>query len=375
MAEHWNRLLREWSEAGLIDATAAARIREFEEQRSRAAGWRWPLWIALGFGALMLGSGVLLFVAAHWDQLGPGARFGIVAASVGLVHLAAAVLADRFPSTASALHAVGTVALGGGVFLAGQIFNMAEHWPGGFMLWTVGAAAGWVLLRDWPQITAVAALAPIWLGSEWIVAAGEGEQAARVLATGAFLTALTYFTSCASTHPTTTTRALRVLGTMSLVPVAVMLAILSSEGSTAADVTPGVGLLTSGWIIAIGVPLLVTFAIHRTQAWPLVVAAVWVLALLHVGDAVSSSLPLYVWWGIGAIGLVAWGVRDGRSERINLGAAVFAATVLSFYFAEVMTKVGRSTSLIGLGLLFLAGGWALERGRRRLVQQSKGAGS
>jgi len=32
-----------------------------------------------------------------------------------------------------------------------------------------------------------------------------------------------------------------------------------------------------------------------------------------------------------------------------------------------MDRLGRSASLVGLGLLFLGGGWALERTRRRLV--------
>ena len=72
-------------------------------------------------------------------------------------------------------------------------------------------------------------------------------------------------------------------------------------------------------------------------------------------------MALYPWWVIGAVGLVAWGISEGRSERVNMGAALFAATVVAFYFSEVMDKLGRSASLIGLGLLFLAGGWALER--------------
>ena len=55
-----------------------------------------------------------------------------------------------------------------------------------------------------------------------------------------------------------------------------------------------------------------------------------------------------------------------------MGAALFAATVVAFYFSEVMDKMGRSASLIGLGLLFLAGGWGLDRLRRRLVQQARG---
>jgi hypothetical protein len=37
-----------------------------------------------------------------------------------------------------------------------------------------------------------------------------------------------------------------------------------------------------------------------------------------------------------------------------------------------MDKIGRSASLIGLGLLFLAGGFGIEQVRRRLVSQARG---
>ena len=101
-------------------------------------------------------------------------------------------------------------------------------------------------------------------------------------------------------------------------------------------------------------------------------AAIWAIVLVIIGSRVSA-IVLYPWWALGAIGLIAWGVRDGRSERVNLGAALFAATVVAFYFSQVMDKLGRSASLIGLGLLFLVGGWALERTRRRLVIQAREA--
>ena len=29
---------------------------------------------------------------------------------------------------------------------------MAEHWPAALMLWSLGAAVGVVLLRQWPQV-------------------------------------------------------------------------------------------------------------------------------------------------------------------------------------------------------------------------------
>lgn len=52
---------------------------------------------------------------------------------------------------------------------------------------------------------------------------------------------------------------------------------------------------------------------------------------------------------------------------MNLGVAGFGLTVLVFYFSNVMDKLVRSLSLVALGVLFLAGGWALEQLRRRLM--------
>jgi hypothetical protein len=41
--------------------------------------------------------------------------------------------------------------------------------------------------------------------------------------------------------------------------------------------------------------------------------------------------------------------------------------VLVFYFSDVMDKLGRSASLMIAGVLFLVGGWLLEKLRRKLV--------
>ena len=49
--------------------------------------------------------------------------------------------------------------------------------------------------------------------------------------------------------------------------------------------------------------------------------------------------------------------------------AGFALTIIFFFFSSVMDKLGRSASLMALGILFVAGGWQWEKLRRRLVTQ------
>lgn len=67
-----------------------------------------------------------------------------------------------------------------------------------------------------------------------------------------------------------------------------------------------------------------------------------------------------------------WGVRLVSRALVNLGIVGFAGTVAWFYFSDVMSKLNRSLGLIGLGVLFLVGGWALERMRRGILEKMRG---
>src|SRR5688572_17172522 len=165
MAERWKRDVETWQRAGVIDAATAERIHTFQARDERTRGGSWAALVALIFGALSLGAGVLLFVAAHWDGLSPGSRFSLVLLMVAGLHGAAAA-AHRLPLFAGALHAVGTLSLGAGIYLSAQIFHLYEHWPLGVGLWALGAALAWWLLRQTPQALLTAVLVPAWLVSE-----------------------------------------------------------------------------------------------------------------------------------------------------------------------------------------------------------------
>ena len=159
--------LNRWVEAQILDPHLADRIRQFESEQFPQRRARWPVIMALVFGGIMLAAGVLLFVSAHWDELSPFQRMSLLVLAVGAFHLAGALSLDRFRALGIALHAVGTVALGGAIAMAGQIFNMQEHWPSAILLWAIGAIAGYLLLGDWPHLALSAILIPSWLAGEW----------------------------------------------------------------------------------------------------------------------------------------------------------------------------------------------------------------
>lgn len=62
-------------EVRLIDGATAERIGAFEAERERRGGRRWPVILAWVFGGVPLRAGVLLFVAAHRDEMSPAGRF------------------------------------------------------------------------------------------------------------------------------------------------------------------------------------------------------------------------------------------------------------------------------------------------------------
>ena len=99
---------------------------------------------------------------------------------------------DRFRALGITLHAVGTVALGGAIAMAGQIFNMQEHWPSAILLWAIGAIAGYLLLGDWPHLAMSAILVPCWLAGEWVEAASRTQDVWPVTDCGVLLAAICY---------------------------------------------------------------------------------------------------------------------------------------------------------------------------------------
>ncbi len=373
------KLLQRWVEAQLIDAPTAGRIRKFEEQSGKGR-LRWPAVLAVGFGALMLCAGILLFVAAHWDDLSPVQRFILVLGMVAVFHLAAGMLGEKVRAIGVALHVAGTASLGAGIFLAGQIFNLEEHWPGGVMLWAFGVVLAWLILREWPQALMGAVLIPFWLGGEWSVATeGYRGPAWSIAAQGFLLLAILYMSST----PREPNRPLRLgliwVGALALIPF--ILLVIDSAASvryswymSRPNLPAGLKLL--GYCAAYLPSLALAWLTRKKQAISIFAAALWValLSLISRQENPEHNPFVYLWIGLGACALCYWGVREHRRLFINYGTAIFAFDVITFYFSDVLDKLGRSMGLILMGVIFLAGGWVLNRLRTDLIERAATAG-
>jgi hypothetical protein len=375
--------VQRWTEAGVIDAQAAARIIAFETGRDRRAALRWPVFLAMAFGGILVAAGVTLFVAAHWSELSPAMRFSLVLLLVALFHVGGALLANRFPALSTTLHALGTAALGAGIFLTAQVFNLHENWATGVLLWAIGAATGYLLLRDWIQAAALALLAPAWLISQWTITSQWQSRGDRPLEIGLVLIALCYLSARVGDQEGTGRRTLVWIGNIALLPclgTAIGMAIEEGYSFRYDEHSPLASTpFLIGWSVAVAGPLVLAWFLRGRAAWTNVLWAAWVYLLLlsashshafgghEYRQSLSVTVSLYALCALGSVGMVAWGLFEKRKERLNLGVAMFAISVLFFYFDSFMGKLGRSASLLILGIICLAGGYALEITRRKLM--------
>ena len=361
MAAEWETYLARWAAAGLVDAEGVVQIRAWESEHARPQGWRWPVWLALAFGVLLVGAGILLFVSAHWGELSPAQRMALVVLLVGGFHAAGAAAAGRFDALSVASHTVGTVTLGAGIALAGQIFNLSEHWPSAILLWALGAGLAWALLGHWTQGALTAILIPYWLAGEgWVRAEPFSPHPSFVpIAAGVCALSFTYLSARRTANDSALRKALGWLGGLALLPAVVFTAFVNADFRGQ----------TSAWLVATLGPLALAIILRgRAAVWNLIAVA-WTVFLAAISGGHPDHPAVYLWCAVGSVGLVAWGILESRAERINFGSAGFALTVLCFYFSSVLDQLGRSASLVTLGILFLGGGWLLERLRRKLVAQ------
>jgi hypothetical protein len=371
--------LTRWRTAGLIDETTAAAIRDYESAQAVPHGRRWQATVALVLGGILLGAGVLLFVAAHWDNVSPGGRLALVMAMLALFHGVGIATRDRYDTFATVMHAVGTISAGAAIALVGQIFNIQEHWPAGVMLWALCAVAGWALLRDQFQQTLALLLIPAWLVCEWSDRTGHYNGADVYPLRAVAILAVVYLTAFLHSRRRIVCG---ILFTVSGIVLVVTTAILGESGWNWAGYSHDWGFVPLSfrlWFYAVLI-LIAAFAwfTDRRSLLPAAATAVmvfaepWLRVMIHEANPyvwihAEPRAALYALVAANCVFLAWWGVREASKAVVNYAVAAFALTVMWFYFSDIMGKLDRSLGLIILGVVFLAGGWLLERTRRTLV--------
>ncbi|MFZ5815188.1 MAG: DUF2157 domain-containing protein [Bacillota bacterium] len=435
MSSDWPDKLRaeseRWVRQGLISEQQRGAILRLYPADAGAGRDRTVMIFSI-LGSLLVGAGVILYFAANWPLIPAGVKVAAILAATLGSYAAGFYFQYRrgdSPRLGQGLIFLGSLLYGAGIWLIAQIFHLDTDFPTGFLAW-----GGGILPLVWatgsrPVLYLATALLTVWtVGAQTemgqqnylfpLVMLGAVLPLARRTETrlaeaGVLLSLLLWFLiNVGRTDLDGVGGApMLVVGRLALLyGSAVFLAGLARLGDRRT-------YLGSGGFVGLAGAYLLTFNVPRwappvehelpslfagtpyTVAGTLIllvgaVAAAWLYRrraeegwryLLPAALAPVAAVLLAEWLPEvarmvffnlfllgGVVGLVAVGIQQRTELLVNLGLIAFAVHLITRYFDLFFSAMNRSFFFIFGGVLLLAGGWFLERNRRRWVGDLKG---
>lgn len=383
-----------WLAEGHIDAETGARLRAALDEHEAPERQGRIITILVSIGAILIGGGLLLFIASQWGSSSPMARLALLFATYALT-VAAALVAGRqdLGITANGLWFLSSIAVGVNIFLVGQIFNLPLNYWQGTLLWMLATlAAGW----------AAPSSAQGWLA----VPLGILTLAWITTPTAFFFDQAAFLWEPAGIKPV-----LPIIG-IALIALAVLVdkgdfAWLQRPATAFGALLIAVPLTVStfhpeafAWIFSIDVGLLhplivlaaavLVFLVWRKDSRsPLVLgfAAVFLILVALLPQVTGTSGDRYteswlaepfdissgLFWVYTAmifglsVGAIVAGQHFDIRGLINVGFAMVSVQLFALYIGRIAGALPTSLAVLGGGLLLVGGAIFMERKRREIT--------
>ncbi len=387
-----------WEREGTITPEQAGAILTRYPETSpghEAARRRQPLVAGIStLGAVLVGLGVITFFAANWDEIPRNVKLAALVAGVLLSYGAGFYLWQRtsYHIVGIALVLLGCIIYGAGVHLIGQIYQMPVDHPNLTAFWFIGVLPLAYVTRSRPMMFLAIILFLAASGfrlAYWLESINDEADAA-------VLSAMLYLALAALLYAIGKAKGLlagweetgglfRAVGL--IVGFGALYALTFHEFiNNAGRIGEANYQYWSLAYAASAISVAVLLALEwrrislgaRSMVEPLEIATV--LALLTASHLLvwlpSDWDPLYpiifnALFALSALGLMISGYLQERESRVNLALALIAIFIISRYFEYSTTLFDRSLVFAGAGVILLAGGFLLERGRRRLLESMR----
>ena len=340
--EWLHREIGAWRDEGIVtEETAETLMRRYQPTERR---FSWGVMIAGGFGALMIGLGVIALFAANWDCFGRPARAAISLAPVVLCGIAALVASAKGWKSMALWEPLGIlwcIATAAGTSLVAQTYQVGGSVPGLIlfvallMLPVVWISRSVMAMALWPVMAVAWAIAECEIGTKSVLLGFEGlglmalslpayvvflrrQPGKAALVTGQLVTGLVYS-----------------LGT------AIMLTVVWPLGWCHSNETVLIFWGCSA-VVAGGA------AVFKLPVWPIIATLVASGAAMVTGVERDSSL--YVVSLVLAMGVLAYGVRKLKLSYANIGAALLLWLIVAKFFASRLDFTVKGLVLILSGV-------------------------
>ena len=340
-------------------------------------------------GSVLIGLGVITFFAANWDEISQGVKLASLIAGMLLAYGAGYAIWQRSGATAYAVAFVllGCVVYGAGVHLIGQIYHVSVDHPNLSLFWFLGVAPLAYVTRSRPImfLAIVLFLAAVAFRQQyWLEAVDVSEAVMAWIALYIALGILLYAVGKAKREFEGWESIGGLFQALGLVTAFVALYLLTFHDIFDYAISIS-GASLGYWTLAYGasaaaIAVLAGLAWRRTRRGEqetadfaemgvivVVLASAHMAALMHVNWTLLWSIVFNTLFALSALGLMASGYLRDHEGRVNLSIALIALYVITRYFEYSIDLLDSSLLFFGAGVILLAGGYLLERGRRRML--------
>lgn len=152
--ELYAALLGQGYSVDVIGRAFASITAEKSSEQTSVAVQKQTVRVIVLVGAVLIGAGVFSFIAANWQNMSRPMKVIVILLGMLAAYSLGWYLREKKGLTYSgnALILLGSLIFGAGIFLVGQMFNMRQNWPDGFILWMFGAVATGMALRLRPLL-------------------------------------------------------------------------------------------------------------------------------------------------------------------------------------------------------------------------------
>lgn len=372
-----------WQRAGLLDQSKVRELSGYLDEHA-PAGHR-AVRIFAAIGAVLVGLGIILFVASHWDAMNPLLRGVTLFSSYGVVVGVAAVVEQRgYVNVAGALWFLATITLGANIFLFGQMFNFSLTFWQGPLLWMVGALAmGYATksrLHAWIVIP-LSTLTLGWLGggSGWFT----DDQLEFLSRSTGLIPLLGLGWVCLGLLARNSRRWLFAAGTWlvwGILLVMMPLLIGTVDDWFFVRLFHVDGALKH-WLILASITVLLAatlyygrFSAHRTRLYFMIVAALLLLLSIPVDVPPFDQLhhpvlfaPYVLLIFLLSLALIWSGLAAADSRLVNIGLGSASFVILVQYFSWSFQLLDRSLAFVAGGIVLIGMSLLIEKQRRKLI--------
>jgi len=141
-----------WLEKNILTESTAEQLREqYELDKLATESASLLTSILFTLGGLLLGGGVISFVAANWDDIPKNGKVALLLATLLAFHVTGYWLKNNrgWPRLGHALIFGGCLVFGANIGLFAQIFHISGEWYGAFGIWALGSLVVAWAVRSW----------------------------------------------------------------------------------------------------------------------------------------------------------------------------------------------------------------------------------